>query len=438
MSVDQTLRHGCMRDSGLGTRDSVRGRDSELGTRDSVTSQTSDPGLLLRQGPKRAVRAASTIEAAASSSPESRVPKPEAATHKSAPLQTLAAGPQQTTASPSPESRVPSPANSNKAQTTHKSNIPKPEAFGRVAVVMGGSSAEREVSLDSGRNVLEALQSRGVDAHAVDGIPALLDALRGGHFARVFNILHGQHGGGEDGVLQGALESLRVPCTGSGVLGSALSMDKVRSKQVWRALGLPTPEFAALPRGGDVHRAARELGLPLIVKPACEGSSVGVTRIFAESDLDAAVTLAERYPGSLLVERLVAGEEYTVSILGERVLPSIRIVPAGEYYDYQAKYIAEDTRYICPGLEGEAEAQMRALARRAFDALGCAGWGRVDIMRDADGNNWLLEVNTAPGMTSHSLVPMAARAEGIDFAELCLRILATSLGADEANAGGRP
>ena len=320
----------------------------------------------------------------------------------------------------------------------NESRIPTPAAFGRVAVVMGGSSAEREVSLDSGRNVLEALKSRGVDAHAVDGIPALLDALRGGHFARVFNILHGQHGGGEDGVLQGALESLRVPYTGSGVLGSALSMDKVRSKQVWRALGLPTPDFVALPRSGDVHAAARELGLPLIVKPASEGSSVGVTRVFAEADLDAAVELAEHYPGNLLVERLIEGEEYTVSILGERVLPSIRIVPAGEYYDYQAKYIAEDTRYICPGLAADAETEIAALARRAFDALACSGWGRVDIMRDGQGNNWLLEVNTAPGMTSHSLVPMAASAVGIDFAELCLHILATSMAHDAPIGGGAP
>ncbi|HET7359393.1 MAG TPA: D-alanine--D-alanine ligase, partial [Rhodanobacteraceae bacterium] len=203
-----------------------------------------------------------------------------------------------------------------------------PGAFGRVAVVMGGSSAEREVSLDSGRNVLAALKSRGIDAHAIDGIPALLDALRAGHFARVFNILHGQHGGGEDGVLQGALDSLHVPYTGSGVLGSALSMDKVRSKWLWNALGLPTPRFVPLPRGGDVHAAAAQVGLPLIVKPACEGSSVGVTRVFAEADLDAAVELAARYPGDLMVEQLIEGDELTVAVLGDGVLPSIHIVPA--------------------------------------------------------------------------------------------------------------
>jgi D-alanine-D-alanine ligase len=306
------------------------------------------------------------------------------------------------------------------------SKIQDPAQFGRVAVVIGGSSAEREVSLDSGRNVLAALQARGVDAHAIDGIPALLDALRAGHFARVFNILHGQHGGGEDGVLQGALESLHVPYTGSGVLGSALSMDKTRSKRVWQSLGLPTPKFVALPRGSDVHAAAKEIGFPLIVKPACEGSSVGVTRVFEEKDLDAAVALAEKYPGDLLMETLIEGDELTVGILGGQVLPSIHIVPKGEFYDYNAKYIAEDTRYICPGLEGEAEAALRALSLEAFDALGCYGWGRVDVMRDRQGRNWLLEVNTAPGMTSHSLVPKAAAVAGFDYQELCWRILETS------------
>lgn len=310
------------------------------------------------------------------------------------------------------------------------SKIQDPAQFGRVAVVMGGSSAEREVSLDSGRNVLAALQARGVDAHAIDGIPALLDALRAGHFARVFNILHGQHGGGEDGVLQGALESLHVPFTGSGVLGSALSMDKTRSKRVWQSLGLPTPKFVALPRGADVHAAAKQIGFPLIMKPACEGSSVGVTRVFEEKDLDAAVALAEKYPGDLLMETLIEGDELTVAILGRQVLPSIHIVPKGAFYDYNAKYIAEDTRYICPGLEGEAEAALRALSLEAFDALGCYGWGRVDVMRDNQGRNWLLEVNTAPGMTSHSLVPKAAAVAGIDYQELCWRVLETSFRED--------
>ncbi|HET6552886.1 MAG TPA: D-alanine--D-alanine ligase [Dyella sp.] len=302
--------------------------------------------------------------------------------------------------------------------------ITDPAQFGRVAVVMGGSSAEREVSLDSGRNVLAALQARGVDAHAIDGIPALLDAVRAGHFARVFNILHG--GGGENGELQGALQSLRIPFTGSGVLGSALSLDKIRAKLVWQALGLPTPKFKALPRGADVHAAAREVGFPLIVKPAWEGSSVGVTRVFKEEDLDAAVALAQRYPGDMLMETLIEGGEYTVGVLDRQVLATINIVPKGEYYDYNAKYIAEDTQYICPGLRGDDEREMQALALRAFDALACSGWGRVDIMRDREGRNWLLEVNTAPGMTSHSLVPKAAAVAGIDYQTLCWRVLETS------------
>lgn len=302
--------------------------------------------------------------------------------------------------------------------------ITDPRQFGRVAVAMGGTSAEREVSLDSGRNVLAALKARGVDAHAIDGIPALLDALRAGHFARVFNILHGR--GGEDGVLQGALQSLGVPYTGSGVLGSALTMDKVRTKQVWIALGLPTPKFVAFRRGEDVRAAIAAIGLPAIVKPSHEGSSVGISRVRGEADLATAVELAARYDGELLVEQLIEGDELTVGILDGEALPSIRIVPEGGFYDYHAKYVAEDTQYICPGLEGKAEADLRALALRAFQAAGASGWGRVDVMRDRDGRLFLLEVNTTPGMTSHSLVPKAARAVGIDFETLCWRILETS------------
>jgi len=307
-----------------------------------------------------------------------------------------------------------------------------PKAFGRVAVLMGGTSAEREVSLDSGRNVLEALLARGVDAHAVDGIPALIEALAGKEFDRVFNILHGNKGGGEDGTLQGLLEALGVPYTGSGVLGSALGMDKIRTKQVWLSLGLPTPRYVRLAPGATVHDAARELGLPVIVKPSCEGSSVGVSRVFNDADLDAAVELAARYPGELLMEQLIVGGEYTVGILGDLALPSIRIVPAGEYYDYHAKYQAEDTQYLCPGLEGTDEDAIRALSLAAFRAAGCTGWGRVDVMRDAAGNNYLLEVNTAPGMTSHSLVPKAARQVGISFEDLCWLVLETSLPKEDA------
>jgi D-alanine-D-alanine ligase len=297
--------------------------------------------------------------------------------------------------------------------------------FGRVAVLMGGTSSEREVSLDSGRNVIEALRGRGVDAEGVDGVPALQAALAAGRFDRVFNILHG--GEGENGVVQGLLEALGVPYTGSGVLGAALTLDKIRTKQVWQAVGLPTPRFMRLPSGADVRRAAAALSYPLIVKPSCEGSSVGISRVFDAAGIEDAVALAGRYPGELLIEELIEGGEYTVGVLRGEALPSIRIVPAGDYYDYHAKYVAEDTRYICPGLEGPVEDEMRALALAAFDATGASGWGRVDLMRDGSGRNWLLEVNTTPGMTSHSLVPKAARAVGIAFDDLVWRILETSL-----------
>lgn len=303
-----------------------------------------------------------------------------------------------------------------------------PKRFGRVAVLMGGSSSEREVSLDSGSNVLDALQAQGIDAFAVDGIPALVQRLVDKKVDRVFNILHGNKGGGEDGVLQGLLDAFGVPYTGSDVLGSSLSMDKIRTKQIWLSLGLSTPRYARLAPGADVAAAARDLGLPVIVKPSCEGSSVGVSRVFAESDLAAAVDLAKRYPGELLMEQMIVGQEYTVAILGERVLPSIRIVPAGEYYDYHAKYVADDTQYLCPGLEGADEQAIGVLALAAFRAAGCTGWGRVDVMRDADGRFYLLEVNTAPGMTSHSLVPKAAQQIGIDFETLCWLVLESSLG----------
>jgi D-alanine-D-alanine ligase len=317
--------------------------------------------------------------------------------------------------------------------------ITDPARFGRVAVLMGGTSSEREVSLDSGRNVLEALLARGVDAHAVDGIPALAVALMQRQFDRVFNILHGNNGGGEDGVLQGLLEALGVPYTGSDVLGSALSMDKIRTKQVWLSLGLPTPRYARLSKGDDVHAAARAIGLPVIVKPACEGSSVGVSRVFTDADLDDAVALAEKYPGELLVEQMIVGDELTVGILGDVALPSIRIVPKGQWYDYHAKYVAEDTQYLCPGLEGADEDEIRRIALAAFVAAGCGGWGRVDVMRDrSSGQFHLLEVNTAPGMTSHSLVPKAARQMGVGFEELCWRILEMTVAETTVVEGTHP
>ena len=304
--------------------------------------------------------------------------------------------------------------------------VTDPNAFGRVAVLLGGTSSEREVSLDSGRNVLEALQSRGVDATAVDGVAALTEALAQNKFDRVFNILHG--GEGENGVLQGLLEALGVPYTGSGVLGSALALDKIRSKLVWMALDLPTPGYCRLAKGDDVHAAAQGIGLPVIVKPSCEGSSVGVSRVFDDAGLQAAVDLAVRYPGELLMEQMIVGDELTVAILGDVALPSIRIVPKGEWYDYHAKYKAEDTQYLCPGLDGADEVKIGRIALAAFQAAGCSGWGRVDVMRDrSSGNFYLLEVNTAPGMTSHSLVPKSAKQAGIGFEELCWRILEQTL-----------
>lgn len=303
--------------------------------------------------------------------------------------------------------------------------IHDPRAFGRVAVVLGGTSSEREVSLNSGSNVLAALRARGIDATPIDGIPALIAHIQAGRCDRVFNILHGR--GGEDGVLQGALEALGVPYTGSGVLGSALTMDKVRTKRVWQALGIPTPASAVLHPGDDVAAAIAAVGFPAIVKPSREGSSVGVTRVFQPADLPAAIELAARYDGELLVEQLIEGPELTVGILDGQALPSIRIVPPGEFYDYHAKYVSDDTQYLCPGLAPAQEDALRALCERAFAAVGAAGWGRIDVMQDRAGQFYLLEVNTTPGMTSHSLVPKAARQAGLDFESLCWRILETSV-----------
>jgi D-alanine-D-alanine ligase len=301
-----------------------------------------------------------------------------------------------------------------------------PSVFGHVAVLLGGDSAEREVSLDSGRNVLQALRARGVRADAVDGIPNLVRELQAKHFDRVFNILHG--GAGENGTLQGLLDALGVPYTGAGVLGSALTMDKIRTKQVWIADGLPTPAFRRLPPGADVRAAADTMGLPLFLKPSSEGSSVGAFRVTDAAELERAAGFAAGYPGELLLEQLVDGDELTVAILGDEALPSIRIVAKQGWYDYHAKYQADDTQYLCPGLDAAGEEAIRALALRAFNVAGCSGWGRVDVMRDnASGALLLLEVNTAPGMTSHSLVPKAASQVGIDFEELCWRILEQSL-----------
>jgi D-alanine-D-alanine ligase len=296
-------------------------------------------------------------------------------------------------------------------------------SLGKVAVLMGGRSAEREISLMSGGGVLKALRARSVDAHAFDPAERDLAELRQDGYARCFIALHGR--GGEDGTLQGALDAMGVPYTGSGVLGSALAMDKWRAKLVWLGAGLPTPRHRVLGEGDDWDAVARELGLPLIVKPANEGSTLGLTKVLDVSQLPDAYTLAAReYRDIALAESFVDGPEYTAGILGDAVLPLIRIEAPQGNYDYQHKYFSDDTQYICPcGLPAREEAALRELSLRAFRLLGCSGWGRVDFMLDATGKPWLLEVNTSPGMTGHSLVPMAAREAGLSYEDLCLKIL---------------
>lgn len=297
--------------------------------------------------------------------------------------------------------------------------------FGKVAVLMGGRSAEREISLKSGAAVLAALLRRGVDAQALDPDERVLERLREGGFDRVFIMLHGR--GGEDGVIQGALETIGMPYTGSGILGSALGMDKYHCKLIWRALGLPTPPFVCLRGEADLPQA-EALGFPLMVKPAHEGSSIGMGRAEDAASLRAAWKAAARHDGVVLAERWISGGEYTCAILDGQVLPLIRLETPHAFYDYEAKYLANSTRYHCPcGLAPEAERRFQVLALEAFQVLGCQGWGRVDLLTDQSGEPWLLEVNTLPGMTDHSLVPMAARAAGLDFDELVWRILSTSL-----------
>ncbi|MDK9725578.1 MAG: D-alanine--D-alanine ligase [Sterolibacteriaceae bacterium MAG5] len=296
------------------------------------------------------------------------------------------------------------------------------KGFGKVAVMFGGDSAEREVSLKSGAAVLAALGRAGVDAHAFDPAMRPLAALREEGFDRVFIALHGR--GGEDGTLQGALDLMKLPYTGSGVLASALAMDKWRSKLVWQAAGLPVPEFAMLDEDSDFAAVEQRLGLPLFVKPANEGSSIGITKVKTTGRLAEAYGAARKYDRLVLAERFLAGGEFTVGIVGERALPVIRIVPATEFYDYEAKYLRDDTQYRVPsGLDAALEAEVQALAKRAFAVLGGRGWGRIDVMLDAAGRPYVLEANTAPGMTDHSLVPMAARAAGLSFEQLVVEVL---------------
>ena len=300
------------------------------------------------------------------------------------------------------------------------------DALGKVAVLMGGTAAEREVSLVSGAAVLAGLQRKGVDAHGIDVTgPDSLGELIDGDFDRVCIVLHGR--GGEDGTMQGALETLGLPYTGSGVMGSAIGMDKYRTKLLWSALGLPTPPYVVVREERDIP-AALELGFPLMVKPAQEGSSIGMARVTNEDELHAAWKTASEFDATVLVEKWVTGSEYTAAVIGDEAMPLIRLETDSDFYDYEAKYKSEDTRYLVPaGLPENKEQEARALALQAYAAVGASGWGRVDIMMDEDEHFWLLEVNTVPGMTDHSLVPMAANARGIDFDSLVVRILEQTL-----------
>jgi D-alanine-D-alanine ligase len=300
-----------------------------------------------------------------------------------------------------------------------------PKQYGRVALLMGGLSAEREISLISGRAVLQALRAGGVDVTPIDVGADIAEVLARSRFDRVFNILHG--GSGENGTIQALLDLYRIPYTGSGVLGCALAMDKLRSKWIWKGVGLAVPDYMELRFAEDCARAARELGLPLMVKPVFEGSSVGISKVERAEDTVNAWTLAARY-GAVIAEKFISGAEYTAGILAGVALPLIRLETPRAFYDYEAKYKDDKTRYHCPcGLPAEKEREIQQIALRAYAALGARGWGRVDFMTDREGRPWLIEANTVPGMTDHSLVPMAARAAGINFEELVLRILDTSL-----------
>ena len=292
----------------------------------------------------------------------------------------------------------------------------------KIAVLFGGRSAEREISLMSGGNVLKALQQSGLDAHAFDPAEREIFELKRDGFARVFIALHGRYG--EDGTVQGALELMGIPYTGSGVMASALAMDKVRTKMVWTAAGIPTPRFEVVDAGSDWAGVAQRLGLPLIVKPAHEGSTIGLTKVTVASQLPQAYALAALHDAFVMAEEFIAGEELTAGFLGDQVLPLIRIEAPQGNYDYQNKYFSDETKYHCPcGLPEAEELRIRALVMKSAQALGCAGWGRADLIRRADGSVQFLEMNTSPGMTGHSLVPMAARQAGLSFNDLVLRIL---------------
>ena len=298
------------------------------------------------------------------------------------------------------------------------------QQFGKVAVLMGGLSAERDISLLTGKAVLDALLESGVDAEAIDVGKDVIEQIRQGHYDRVFIALHGR--GGEDGQIQGVLETLGLPYTGSNVLGSALSMDKLRCKQLWQSSGLSTPGWKILDSEKDLN-AVDELGFPVMIKPAHEGSSIGMSKVMCAEDLAEAWQKAKQYDDSVIAEAFIDGDEYTVAILAGEALPVIKLETDNDFYDFDAKYQSEQTRYLCPcGLSELHEQELQELAVKAFNSAGASGWGRVDLMRDEQGQFWLIEVNTVPGMTTHSLVPMAARAAGISFVELVRKILATS------------
>ena len=318
------------------------------------------------------------------------------------------------------------------ARTQRRHVIANAADFGRVAVMFGGHSSEREVSLNTGAAVLGALQARGVDAVGWDPAEKSMSEFIAAGFDRVWIALHGP--GGEDGALQGLLQWLEVPYTGSGVMASAIAMDKVRSKHLFDAAGIPTPQYAVAASFEEASVAAENIGFPLIVKPSGQGSSVGMSKVFERAELREAVDAALQYGDVVLLETCVTGDEFTVAVLQGEALPSIRIVTPRVFYDYRAKYESDRTEYICPGTAGdEEEAVYAELAVAAFDELGCSGWGRVDFMTGADKQPLVLEVNTVPGMTSHSLVPMAAKRAGIDFEELCWRILETSIAEEVAD-----
>lgn len=307
--------------------------------------------------------------------------------------------------------------------------LPSVSAYGKVALLMGGWSAERDVSLNSGKAVLAALQAAGVDVTAIDADRSVAGVLGG--FDRVFNIMHGR--GGEDGVLQGALELLDMPYTGSGVLASALAMDKLRTKLLWAGMGLPTPKYVVMQSVDDCQRVLDELTLPVMIKPALEGSSIGMSKVSKAQDLLAAYQLAAQY-GVVFAEQWITGTEYTAAILNGEALPLIKLETDQDFYDYAAKYERNDTRYLCPcGLDAGAESALQAVALQAFAAVEAAGWGRVDLMVDESGKPWLIEVNTVPGMTDHSLVPMAAKQAGISFEALVQHVLLSSFAEEQPN-----